>query len=997
MAWNDVYKNDNAVHLMITIGGYQYNFSTNGNGAVGTDIKVERKIGDTLSKFSLGIVDDGSDDYIQFERVVLNRFVSIEISYGNSTQSLLHFSGFVVDYQPVFFGSSSKLTITGYLTRKQKGLPDQTSPYLYYIDWVPVVGKRKDDTKDWDDIYNGSFSFQADSYGNELEDSPLISREEANAIIDERVTSQKNNFVNTNTTSLEARLLRILQDQNVIDQLDQGGILHRPFDDEGVYFQNITSVVIDIGVAYCYWDGETEETSFKEYADFSIYMLEESYDQWAIDVIGRDFYNDWKSFIDQYNDFDEVASRLELIAQNDTYADYIDSSYFEIGHVPWSYDMISNYGGNIVFSRYSHPNDSKRSIARVVPDIFIEWDKDLPMSSQYMDGDGQPYSGNYGIFPDWAINDIKVFGLQYEFSEADYTDNPGDPYSSFFLLETDMHGVRRIYRTNDKYYIWVGDIPQLYKLWKDSGWNYSNTTGYLLSERVTYITYEKGVNYKKWTYLRGDGKGNHYYGRAQRDFTSTNWDEDVNNGHIKTAEEFGYTSSSQTGFANTGEARKKYKITGTKKDDPIKGMIEISASDRIIQYLQAAYRSGEVLTYGVVYISDIVAQLCILEGWSNPEIAATTASSYRSDFLYMNGMSALEYISQQLCPNATESGGAGRTGFQCYFDTNGRFHFIPINVNHTNTVLQLGYNIKDSSVISFTVRSRGQVLMLGVDDSIENVNLVTGEYQSVTTDRNETVMSSTEAKLNEAAQGYTPTFSFITDTTARQEALAIYQEQTGEDARFFNRSLFNYYGYEPKVDEYLYFTSKLYNTGGVDESMAYGTSLIRRSYGSSASSTTQVYLDALQQLQHLEAISIQAEMTIIGDNEIAPGQYIKVVNYTRKGKHYTSGDYYIQQITDNVTASAGFTQNLKLWRYSNNVSSMVNPVSYKTISTTMSSRFEEALNYYLTYKDDKFFEWYDANFDVEGNYIYTSNFSSNEETANGNESTGGGGSGGGRF
>ena len=245
MAWNDVYKNDNAVHLMITIGGYQYNFSTNGNGAVGTDIKVERKIGDTLSKFSLGIVDDGSDDYIQFERVVLNRFVSIEISYGNSTQSLLHFSGFVVDYQPVFFGSSSKLTITGYLTRKQKGLPDQTSPYLYYIDWVPVVGKRKDDTKDWDDIYNGSFSFQADSYGNELEDSPLISREEANAIIDERVTSQKNNFVNTNTTSLEARLLRILQDQNVIDQLDQGGILHRPFDDEGVYFHLIPALEIN--------------------------------------------------------------------------------------------------------------------------------------------------------------------------------------------------------------------------------------------------------------------------------------------------------------------------------------------------------------------------------------------------------------------------------------------------------------------------------------------------------------------------------------------------------------------------------------------------------------------------------------------------------------------------------------------------------------------------------------------------------------------------------
>ena len=158
MAWNDVYQNDNAVQLSITIEGRKYSFGNN------VDIKVERKIGDTLNKFSLGIIDDGSNDYIEFERLVVNRFTNVEISYGNSSKSMSYYKGFVVDYQPVFLGTSSKLTVTGYVTRKQQGLPDQSSPYLYYIDWAPVVGARKDVSRDWDDIYNGSFSFTSDIY-----------------------------------------------------------------------------------------------------------------------------------------------------------------------------------------------------------------------------------------------------------------------------------------------------------------------------------------------------------------------------------------------------------------------------------------------------------------------------------------------------------------------------------------------------------------------------------------------------------------------------------------------------------------------------------------------------------------------------------------------------------------------------------------------------------------------------------------------------------------
>ena len=74
MAWNDIYQDNNAVQLSVSIGGHNY---TPGNN---TEIKVERKIGDTLNKFSLSLIDDGSDNYIQFERIVTNRFVNIDIN-----------------------------------------------------------------------------------------------------------------------------------------------------------------------------------------------------------------------------------------------------------------------------------------------------------------------------------------------------------------------------------------------------------------------------------------------------------------------------------------------------------------------------------------------------------------------------------------------------------------------------------------------------------------------------------------------------------------------------------------------------------------------------------------------------------------------------------------------------------------------------------------------------------------------------------------------------
>ena len=69
---------------------------------------------------------------------------------------------------------------------------------------------------------------------------------------------------------------------------------------------------------------------------------------------------------------------------------------------------------------------------------------------------------------------------------------------------------------------------------------------------------------------------------------------------------------------------------------------------------------SQPLFYGKVYISDIVAQLCELEGWKNPKIVSTTATDYKDSCLDMGGVSALEYISTTLCENAVEAGGLGR-------------------------------------------------------------------------------------------------------------------------------------------------------------------------------------------------------------------------------------------------------------------------------------------------------------------------------------------------
>lgn len=983
MAWNDVYVDDRAVHLLITIGGHRYNFKN------GTDIKVERKIGDTLSKFSLGIIDDGSDGYIEFERVVLNRFVNIEIEYGNSSKSTCKYTGFVVDYQPVFFGPSTKLTVTGYLTRKQAGLPDQTSPYLYYIDWAPLVGRRVDVEKDWDDIYNGKFSFDHDSYENALKDEQIVSQDDAKKKIEELQNQVSNINWETERHSISNIILNKLKNPSTFNLINtklgygSSGFFGFSYDENGNYHEltvnDITGVeVSEDGTIYILFNGGQvmdytyAEDAVGSYSTVNLYQIEEA----GLSYLFKDAVDRINAYNRQVELNQEISSSLMQLAKLDTYGNAAET-YFQVGHVPWDYNLISKYKGNIVFSKFTHPKDSRRSIARVVPDLFIEWDKDLPTSPEYTDekGDAKPKdkggSGDLKVFPDWAINDIKVFGLMYEFNQNAYFNSIGNPYEAYALDEFDTHAVKRIYRAKDKYYIWVGDIPELYQKWKKSGWDYNRKT-YMKGKKLyttdsNWTIYQKGKEYKTvGQYLQHNKNADKlfntdkdwYIGKVEKPFTASgDWDKDVTDGYIREIQHGGETIDSEMrNVLNYGEGFREYKISATEKDKPLKGMKAMTVEERITQYLQAAYRSAFPISYGVIYISDIVAQLCRLEGWNNPYIVATTASSYKSDFLNMNGMSALEYISQKLCPNAMEAGGTGRVGFECHFDSNGRFHFQPIDIKLSGTVISLGYNIKNSPVISFTVRSRGQLLMLGVDESVEEISSLTGETISVSSNRSGTLMSETEARLNQEAikTGYTA----ITNSDGKVVGIS-----ANGSPQFFNLSLFNYYGYESKLNEYKQFLSKISTEGSINENMPYGTSLIRRTYSSSTSSSTTAVLAAYKDLQQLGKTCIKAELTMVGDNKITPGKYIYIENYTRKGKHYTSGKYYVQSITDSVTSNNGFTQTLSLWRYGNNVYSMNNSPSNTTINSgIVQSKFEEGYNIYRSQGQQAYEAWFQKNF-----------------------------------
>lgn len=1121
MAWNDVYSNDNGVHLLVSIGGRSYNF----NKAV--DIKVERKIGDTLNKFSLGIIDDGTTTFQEFEQVVTNKFVNIDVAYGNSSKTISKFTGFVIDYQPVFFGTSSKLTVSGYVSRTHSGTPKLTSLYNYWINWSPLIGKRLRTNEPWALIYESTFKFNSDMVDtgeSKIGDvSNWLGSEDKAASLIEGVLADRKAEVD--------RLEQIYLDTKKKDNSSDGsavphknGASYRKAKEEGA------QVIYKDGSSRIYW-GYIE---YKKYTDamqpdlpqlnntFTNPVHKEPYNSKIKSVykvnIGDTYLvyrngdmaleshvttlskgsgtasdNAYKNYQAALQSYKSLKSQFENIFKKDTIGS-MNGVLWDYGHVPWRYEILSKYKGNVKIQKFERPGGS---IARIVPDIFVKWDHMLPCDPAYMeDKDAEYKSKNASAlekaanFPKGAVNDITMYGLKYTFDEKTYKENQNNPLSAYTLSADDMHGNIRVFEAGGEDYIWVGDTPELYKLWEKNDWNYNakydskgdsrkseaaKNSGYaekeykkdtpyskddvlFLCEKVTkndnhitmtdselkefkelnnkltdkadklyrltrdnrasfheqskaspsvnYSTYksdrrEEDKNFKNMQnfikklvnkylkssdayslYINGNPanaecisvswgfdhfieKGNTFpgqaresdnylgvrysykkitkRGRAAKAFTSSDdkntkdgWKQDCNDGNI----EEGNKEVNPT--SKYGIDYRLYEMTDLKEDKKL-GIKKMSKKERVTKYFTAAYRSGEVMGYGHTYISDIVAQLCELEGWKNPSIAATVASEYKEAYLDMGGMSALEYISTVLCEHAVEAGGLGRSGFTCYFDKNGRFHFEPVDaLKDTHmTSLQFGYNMNNSNVLSFTVRSKGQELMLGLNTDVSSYNMYTGEQISATASRQESTMSSTEQKLYQQVYGSI--------------------ENNGQDTLktvWFNLPLFNYYGYQQDVNDYSTFTKTVANGGEI----SWGTNLVKRNYKSSLSGSTGAYLKALNDLDELRKTAIKAEMTIVGDNTITPGTYINIMNYTRMGMHYTSGLYFIQSITDTVTTGNGFTQSLNLLRFSEDIINMTTELKPKMIANSAYgtqlenaiSKFQSDPNGFQKYYDDNF-------------------------------------------
>lgn len=986
MAWNDVKASTNkAVHLLVTVGGRDFNFRQ------AVDIKVERKIGDTLSKFSLGIIDDsGSDqrsDYVEFERCIIQEFTSIEIAYGNSWNDMQKFKGFVVDYQPVFFGNTTKLTVTGYITKINSGTPGSTyltSPYSYWYDWTPYVGVREDTFRDWEDLYaegglvfNDAMKQVAVSLGANFTD---VSDKWAGNVVDEEAMALINS-----TLSSESKVFNQTKAQyegSLTTWFSTGSNASSFFISNGIK-GDVTFESLSIGL-----EENKPSTVTIYYKDLSTGQTGEI-TQDLSNFISNNYSNDWL----EYNGFtmSESAYRKKLnILLNLAKQDAIDAQDAVgewKGVTPFRQEIMSKYEGNIKFQEFVH-KVTNRKIMRVCPDLFVEWDNVVPLTGVDPDLYKKDPGKYMSEFSHHVVCDITVFGLRFKVSAQKVVS--GDIENAYTLYPQDRWGVYRVYKssTNGKYYIWVGDAPKLwqkYKQYKDFNLQKQETTYKFGKEEVD-------TNHRNWaanaTYSEGDIiYFNHDVGSIVTEDTKiaealTNFSTG-DNPKMGAWEKFWDWWIEGTGFQETKyqgllemwknavinkqivvknkvdtltEYDKQlhdvrdYEIYALREKDMeytwindkntaergavVTGRdyqgrsVTMSREYRIRTYLQAAFRSALPLAYGQVRISDIVKQLAYLEGWDDNEITSTTPSNYSDSFFFMNGQTALEYISETLGPEAVEAGG-GRVGFTTYFNKN-KFIFKPASMYYNGgTVYETGYNRKDSDVISFTVRSRGVLLMQGVDADIANINAYTNESVAASTTRRGTDMSKAEARL-------------------RQE-LVHSEYGTGIDpySTFFNLPLYYYYGNSSNdVGEFATFVKNVSNYMSIAE-IPFSSQTMVKTNSSSISSSTDVVKTALNDIEKIRNTCIQAEMTIMGNTKLSPGQWITINNYSKRGPHYTSGDYFVQNITDQVTAGGAFTQSLNMYRFSGKVSAM----------TTGSTHLETGISILQKYGQARFESW----------------------------------------
>lgn len=964
MAWNSTYQSRAGLFTLTFFSPskpntlYDYTF----NAAV--SFSQERNFADTLNKFSLDIVDDGSKDFAGLENIILSGITSIRFTYGIGTDNMVSWSGFVYDYTSAFFGQKVKLTLVGYVTLAHSTSNDYVGHY-YRLDWSPMIPYRVDFTQSWDLFQTSNYVYQRDGSTQEI------------------VKLEKKDFISKYEDAYDKKL-------DYLAGLAEDFVTWNDWRDTDFYKDAIRDYI--------------ENGKDMGLANFGTIKISNMYN--GIVSQGVEAYKAIKSAEERY--------QLYLTLYDSYFSKYKAGSF----STNFDVEKLSN----AVFSRF--PNiggefTSSRQILMPVPDLFIQWDGILP-KVEWIDDEWKVVTDSLL----GTLNDVTAFGLKLEpisnTKNRDITPTVSLAMSGKNKYK-DEYGNVRVLKMNNATFICVSDAKvlaekrwgkfegggdftsaaassntsssttkatmndtanRIYTYFKGKGWSDAAIAavlgngemesglvpnklqgGRIMSYEDAYAAYpEDKQTSHAWGIWQWDplmkihpSAGRPWSTRVPGDRNSVevqcallesqlNTDGWSNGGNYnlsvadfktctdvqKTSRAFLMNFEIPKGW-NTEEKQQQRASRCSAYLNAIQGFVssgvEVNIGNTVVpktwyrsyyNYCLSAYRSALPLQYGGVYISDIVEKLCVIEGWTH-DITPTIWSSYESisDKLIMDGRNALDYIVNVLAPVACSE--SGYIGYIAKLDKNNHLTFKPAIPDRYNTTdIIMGYNIPDSPLISFTCKTRGNLIMYGVD----------AEISSVTTYSNESAVLST----------YTKSESFIESKFSGKS--------TEQGSNWFSKGLFSYYGFANTLSGYNSFFKTLYNnddftygdhildtsksfsfsinekydpnkkTTGKIVNASLSNSLIRSTPYSSIQGSDQPG-ELLSDLAKFERSVIEAEITILGDNRIVPNSYINVINMTVRGRHYTSGIYHIQKITDTFSKGA-WTQKLTCARYNSN-------------------------------------------------------------------------------
>ena len=385
----------------------------------------------------------------------------------------------------------------------------------------------------------------------------------------------------------------------------------------------------------------------------------------------------------------------------------------------------------------------------------------------------------------------------------------------------------------------------------------------------------------------------------------------------------------------------------------VRGFFEKDANSAYIQVNPRKEYAGagfQVFNSFGVSPSEIVRKLAVLEGWEIGNIVDTELVVC-GDTFKMKNQSALDFIYNNLVPVSVMPTGvvtlsdgvttrlstAGTGGYVPYFK-NGKFYYEPINSNlykdrTEDTNLQLGYNIKNSPVLSFQVDTKGTVFYTVQPLKVSTMSLATGKEDTTiqTTSTAAILEYNKVAEHNEGLDSFLG-YSYSESETAikanNSTVSSLWAEYNGttETGGSYSVIVNSVRGdtnpYDPlENDKYVLNNPQAFLNGKF-----YSDSYISTLAMSAKNSDTEIRAKLEDAKAKIGNTLVKATLTMWGDVTMSPMSIIKITNMVKTedalypSQHPTSGKYLVIQQTDRFDNS-GFIQTLNMYRYTRDVQS----------------------------------------------------------------------------